>query len=82
MSHKTNQLEMITKRFHQKMSDLAVLKMHITRDEQETLNEFVDDIKDLFLENKLDELEDIFRTGKKKYLIKDLHFDEEFNLDF
>lgn len=46
MTRKAQQLKMIKKRFHQKVNDIAILKMHIVRDEQDIIKEFIDEVLD------------------------------------
>lgn len=41
------------------MNDLTVLKMHLIRDEQETMNQFLDEIGEIF-DNPSSTLEELF----------------------
>lgn len=81
---KENQFQRIAQRFHQKLSDLAILKMHLIRDEQETMNQLLDEIADLLSEEYTvsetpTKIEDLFKgpSYKIRYKLNDMLEDND-----
>lgn len=79
-----NQFQRIAQRYHQKLSDLAILKMHLIRDEQETLNQLLDEFADLLSEETQDsdsttKIEDLFKgpSYKIRYKLNDMLEDND-----
>lgn len=78
MSSRNLQIDKITKRFSEKMHDLADLRRHIELDERETIVDFINEIDQYFEnEDKKGTLDDLFRNSDKIIRFRLTDFVEE-----